>query len=192
MHTVLPDLIAPSAVGGSYTTYWSLQSPGGSEFGAGPAKNIYLSSNFRVDSQFIVTQNFGSLQCSDDYGYFTCGLNQTDGSRGSVYYDATPMLESGRLVDSYDIAKYKFAPGGTFNDFIPAKYTEQRIDHIFVGAGSKVSRYGILLFHYWSGGKLGDTTLSSAPGELKAEMREIHLPSDHYPICAKITFPRKR
>lgn len=102
------------------------------------------------------------------------------------------MLGSGRLVDSYDIAKYKFAPGGTFNDFIPAKYTEQRIDHIFVGAGSKVSRYGILLFHYWSGGKLGDTTLSSAPGELKAEMREIHLPSDHYPICAKVTFPRKR
>ena len=98
------DLIAPSAVGSSYTTYWSLQTPGGNEFGAGAAKNIYLSSNFRVDNQFIVTQNFGSLQCSDDYGYFTCGLNQTDGSRGSVYYDATPMLESGRSQGNPAIA----------------------------------------------------------------------------------------
>ena len=98
------DLIAPHEVGGTYTTYWSLKSPGGDEFGAGQAKNIYLSSNFRVESQFVVTQNFGSLQCSDDYGYFTCGINQSDGSRGSVYYDDTPMLESGRSQGNPAIA----------------------------------------------------------------------------------------
>lgn len=98
------DLVAPYEVGGTYTTYWSLKTPDGNEFGAGPAKNIYLSSNFRVESQFVVTQNFGSLQCSDDYGYLTCGINQTDGSRGSVYYDATPMLESGRSQGNPAIA----------------------------------------------------------------------------------------
>lgn len=98
------DLIAPQELGGPYTTYWALKSPNGDEFAAGPAKNIYLSSNFRVESQFIVTQNFGSLKCSDDYGYFTCGINQSDGSRGSVYYDSTPMLESGRSPDTPAIA----------------------------------------------------------------------------------------
>ena len=98
------DLVAPYEVGSSFTTYWAMKSPAGDEFGAGPAKNIYLSSSFKVDSQFIVTQNFGSLQCSDDYGYFTCGINQSDGSRGSVYYDATPMLESGRSLGNPAIA----------------------------------------------------------------------------------------
>ena len=102
------------------------------------------------------------------------------------------MLASGRLVDSYDIAEYRFCPGGTFNDFFPDKYTTQRIDHIFVGAGSKVSRYGVITVHYWLADKADDTEVSSAPAELKAETREIHLPSDHYPICAKITFPRKK
>ena len=102
------------------------------------------------------------------------------------------MLASGRLVDSYDIAEYRFCPGGTFNDFFPDKYTTQRIDHIFVGAGSKVSRYGVITVHYWLADKAADTEVSSAPAELKAETREIHLPSDHYPICAKITFPRKK
>ena len=65
---------------------------------------VLLSSSFRVDNQFVVTQNFGSLTCSDDYGYFTCGISQSDGGRGVVYYDETPMLESGRYQGNPAIA----------------------------------------------------------------------------------------
>lgn len=98
------DLVAPVKIGSSYSTYWALKSDTGVEFGAGPANNIYLSSNFRVEDQFIVTQNFGSLKCADDYGYFTCGVNSSDRSRGAVYYDESPMLESGRWQGNPGIA----------------------------------------------------------------------------------------
>ena len=102
------------------------------------------------------------------------------------------VIATGKLVDSYSIAEAKFAPGGTFNGWDASKFTISRIDHIFVGKGTKVSRYGILTNHYWLGEKLSDAEFKAAPKEIKAETREIHNPSDHYPICAWITFPKKR
>lgn len=101
---VSAELIAPVRSGSSYSTYWAMKSDTGTEFGSGPANNIYLSSNFRVDDQFILTQNYGSIRCSDDYGYFTCGVRSNDRSRGEVYYDESPMLESGRWQGNPGIA----------------------------------------------------------------------------------------
>ena len=98
------ELIAPVKIGSSYSTYWAMKADTGEEFGAGPANTVYLSSNFRVEDRFIVTQNFGNLKCADDYGYFTCGVNSSDRSRGAVYYDESPMLESGTWQGNAGIA----------------------------------------------------------------------------------------
>ena len=53
----------------------------------------------------------------------------------NVSQDSEPykvFAECGLLNDTYDIAKYHFAPTGTFNAFDPRRYTEIRIDHNLV------------------------------------------------------------
>ena len=94
--TVSADLVAPDAVGRTFTTYWAIENDRGERFGAGEAKNVYLSSSFRVDNSFDLIQNFGSIICADQYGYFTCGNSSLSSGRGVVYYDEAPTFESRR------------------------------------------------------------------------------------------------
>lgn len=91
------------------------------------------------------------------------------------------FAQSGVLADAFNLAKVKFAPGGTFNSFKVANHTDRRIDHIFV-AGVDVERYGVLTYHYWSDNHGTQSTLKDAPKEISAEHRGVHLPSDHYPV----------
>lgn len=78
--------------------------------------------------------------------------------------------------DSYEVAKYRFAPTGTFNGFNPNCYTTLRIDHLFATKDISVNRYGILDLHYYLA-KEGDATAS-----IKSENREIKTLSDHHPV----------
>ena len=96
--------------------------------------------------------------------------------------------ESGILEDTYETAKYRFAPTGTFNGFNPRRYTTYRIDHIFVSKGTKVSRYGVLTYHYFRdmSGELQDME-TAAPKEIKGENRDSKCISDHYAIQSFIT-----
>lgn len=94
--TVTANLVAPNAVGRTFTTYWAIENDRGERFGAGEANNVYLSSSFRVDSSFDLIQNFGSITCADQYGYFTCGNSSLSSGRGVVYYDESPTFESRR------------------------------------------------------------------------------------------------
>jgi endonuclease/exonuclease/phosphatase family metal-dependent hydrolase len=91
------------------------------------------------------------------------------------------FAQSGILKDAYNLAPIKYAPAGTFNNFKVDTHTDKRIDHIFV-KGFDVKRYGILTYHYWSDEQGSDSELNSAPTELTAEHRGVHLPSDHYPV----------
>ena len=91
------------------------------------------------------------------------------------------FAQSGVLADAYNLAKVKYAPGGTFNSFKVANHSDRRIDHIFV-AGVDVERYGILTYHYWSDNHGTQSALKDAPKEISAEHRGVHLPSDHYPV----------
>ena len=95
------------------------------------------------------------------------------------------MATSKVLKDSYDIAKYRFEPTGTFNGFNARRYTNQRIDHLFVSKGVKVSRWGVLTYHYY----LDKYALQGieAPAVIKGEKREVKCISDHYAIQAFIT-----
>ena len=91
---VSAELAAPNRLNTDFETFWAIESDKGEKFGSGPAKNVYLSSKFRVEDQFVLARNFGSITCSDDYGYFPCGSSSSNGGRGLVYYDSTPMTES--------------------------------------------------------------------------------------------------
>ena len=93
---VTADLVAPNVLHKTYTTYWSIENDRGEKFGAGEAKNVYLSSSFRVESSFDLIQNFGSITCADQYGYFLCGNSSLSSGRGVVYYDESPTFESRR------------------------------------------------------------------------------------------------
>ena len=98
------------------------------------------------------------------------------------------FAESGLLEDTYETARYRFAPTGTFNGFNPRRYTTHRIDHIFVSKGTKVSRYGVLTYHYFRDMKAAEEAMDTlAPKEIKGENRDSKCISDHYAIQSFIT-----
>lgn len=118
-------------------------------------------------AKVIVTGDFNVIQGSDAYNVFA---------------------KSGELKDCYDATKYRFAPTGTFNGFNPGRYTSHRIDHIFVTNSIKVSRYGVLTYHYYRDLKSAEREMeTSAPVEVKGEDREVKCVSDHYFVQAWIT-----
>ena len=101
------------------------------------------------------------------------------------------FAESGVLKDTYDIAKYRFAPTGTFNAFDPRRYTETRIDHIFVSNDITVSRYGVLTYHYFRNMKADEQDMgSAAPKEIKGENRDVKCLTDHYTVQSFITLKK--
>ena len=98
------------------------------------------------------------------------------------------FAESGILKDTYDAAKYRFAPTGTFNGFNPCRYTPHRIDHIFVSKSAKVSRYGVLTYHYFRDMKAEMQDMeTAAPKNIKGENRDSKCISDHYAIQSFVT-----
>ena len=106
------------------------------------------------------------------------------------YSDATAtMLSDGRFQDSHIIAQTRFMPNGTFNNFNPEAYTISHIDHIFVGTGSTVTRFGVLTYHYWDSATGDDEKLKAAPSEIKADTRRVRCISDHYPINSYVILP---
>lgn len=89
------------------------------------------------------------------------------------------FTESGVLKDCFTCAGKRFAETGTFNSFNVSRWTENRIDHIFVSLPLCVTHYGILTDCYWT----NDSTDASSP---QAPTRRT--PSDHYPVFARIAW----
>jgi endonuclease/exonuclease/phosphatase family metal-dependent hydrolase len=102
------------------------------------------------------------------------------------------------LKDSYDLAKYRFEPTGTFNGFNARRFTNCRIDHLFVSKGTKVSRWGVLTYHYYRTPTAEEVAAAEAkfaaalaknPKKKRptSEKRDIKCLSDHYAIQAWVT-----
>ena len=88
------------------------------------------------------------------------------------------------LKDTYDAAKYRFAPTGTFNGFNPSRYTTHRIDHIFVSKSVDVASYSVMTLHYW---RATDEEIEAGKRNYaNIETRPVHLLSDHYPVQVKV------
>ena len=101
------------------------------------------------------------------------------------------IITSNGFEDTFESAKYRFAPTGTGHGFRPRYFTERRIDHIFVSKGIKASRYGVLTYHYYRDINAAEEAMeTAAPKEIKGENREIHCLSDHYTIQSFITLKK--
>jgi endonuclease/exonuclease/phosphatase family metal-dependent hydrolase len=113
--------------------------------------------------------------------------------------DSYKVLANSKILkDSYDAAQVRFAPTGTFNGFNPRRYTTHRIDHLFVSKKLKVSRWGVLTYHYYRTPTAEEAAATEAkfqaalqknpkkkrPG---GENREVKCLSDHYAIQAWVT-----
>ena len=94
---------------------------------------------------------------------------------------------STRFADAFEAAKVRYAPTGTANKFDMNSMTESRIDHIFVGEGVPVKRYGVLTDSYRVP-KTADPAESKSgnfPKEVTFEEYEARLPSDHFPVLVE-------
>ena len=100
--------------------------------------------------------------------------------------DSYKVLATSKVLkDTYDLAKYRFEPTGTFNGFNPRRFTNCRIDHLFVSKGVKVSRWDVLTYHYYFDKYAAEGKV--APADIKTDKREVKCISDHYAIQAWVT-----
>lgn len=93
------------------------------------------------------------------------------------------LANSGILSDSYEKAKIRYTPNGTFNSFKTNLMTNSRIDHIFVSGKFEVDRYGILTDTYRI--PLKDSKEIHAgdfPKEVFSMEADPRVPSDHFPV----------
>jgi endonuclease/exonuclease/phosphatase family metal-dependent hydrolase len=99
------------------------------------------------------------------------------------------LNNSGRLKDSYILAKIKYAPNGTFNGFNVNTKTDSRIDHLFVSKAFTVKKYGILTDTYpgLPAKKNEAADSSNFPKEVSLEKNQARLPSDHYPVMIQVS-----
>ncbi|MDR2951023.1 MAG: endonuclease/exonuclease/phosphatase family protein [Prevotella sp.] len=105
----------------------------------------------------------------------------------------TLLSTSGILTDSYERADVRYALNGTFNAFKPDLLTNSRIDHIFVSPSLYVERYGVLTDTYRTP-RDGENNIKAGdfPKEYSFEGCDIRLPSDHFPVCVKLVYKKKK
>ncbi len=113
--------------------------------------------------------------------------------------DSYKVLANSKILkDAHDVAKVRFEPTGTFNGFNPKRYSTHRIDHIFVSKKLKVSRWGVLTYHYYRTPTAEEAAaleakiqaaLAKNPKKKRptGENRDIKCLSDHYAIQAWVT-----
>jgi len=131
----------------------------------------------RRQSARLVLSRIGEM-CGDEPVILTGDFNvdQTDES-------FKLLAGSGVLEDSYAKAAVRYALNGTFNAFDPNRKTESRIDHIFVGGGIRVERYGILTDTYRSASEQR-VEADDFPSEVEMRKAVARTPSDHFPVQA--------
>ena len=105
-------------------------------------------------------------------------------------HDSYSLLANSKtLEDSYNTARIKFDPNGTFNAYHPDGMTTSRIDHIFVSPNFVVDRYGVLTDTYRSPlAKPEKNERGDFPKEVFTMKAEIKNLSDHYPIKVVLSY----
>lgn len=101
------------------------------------------------------------------------------------------LNDSNYLKDSYELAKRKMVWNGSFNNFEPTEWSDNRIDHVFVTKGVAVSDYAVLTDTYRVPMPANDPRIrnfDATKGDINPNF-EIKLPSDHYPIFERVEIP---
>lgn len=92
------------------------------------------------------------------------------------------IVESGVLADTHELSPIVYMPTGSWNDYITNGYSTDRIDHVFVSPGVKVSRWGVLTDTY--------RDAPTAESEKSADgiaLTQTRHPSDHFPVLVTLT-----
>ena len=140
--------------------------PSGKEFLYFNLHMDHIGTTARVESAKLIKRKIDSL--GTQLPTFLSGDFNVDQFSPSY----ATVLEGGTLVDSHDVADIVYELNGTFNNFNPSGYSNERIDHIFVSPGVKVYRYGILTDTYRT---------VEADGSIRART-----PSDHFPVAITV------
>lgn len=140
----------------------------------------HIGAVSRTESARLVLRKITEL-CADDPYILTGDFNV---DQHSVAY--AELVQSGKLLDTYEAAKYRMAENGTYNGFNPDKHNDLRIDHIFVSPQIGVHNYGILTHSFWSRAQ------ASTSGENDARNHQVRVISDHYPVSAKIELKQSK
>lgn len=97
------------------------------------------------------------------------------------------LNESGIMKDAFEKAEFVYQTTGTFNNFNPGAYTENRIDHIFLSPDFRVKKYGVLTDTYFTPEDFSETEdTSNFPKEVSLKKWRARTPSDHYPVMIVI------
>ncbi|MBO4906821.1 MAG: endonuclease/exonuclease/phosphatase family protein [Bacteroidaceae bacterium] len=88
------------------------------------------------------------------------------------------FTQSGLLNDAFTTSRLHFAENGTFQGYHTERHTTGRIDHIFVTTDITVDAYATHTDSYWT--------------EEDNGTQKQRLPSDHYPVFARIALPNQR
>jgi len=124
-----------------------------------------------ASEQVILTGDFNVDQHSDSYALINT---------------------SGKLKDTYDLAKVLYAPNGTFNNFDSNLKTDSRIDHIFVTSNLHAMRYGVLTDTYrMKVDNAKEIKSSNFPSEVSLHQYIARVPSDHFPVEVILEYSKK-
>ena len=91
------------------------------------------------------------------------------------------LTAPGAFVDALSKTNRTICTNGTTNAFDVNKYSDSRIDHVFISERFSVYKYAILPYVYW------DTT-----GREKHQHHHARMASDHYPVTTILELPRLR
>lgn len=143
----------------------------------------HVGRKARVESVKLVQQKMKELGA--DIPTFLSGDFNVDQTHDSYRV----LAESGVLADAYTVSPLVYALNGTFNSYHTDRYTDSRIDHIFVSPGVDVIKYGILTDTYRTP-EYDDAPQQAhdAPEGLKVTRYCPRVPSDHFPVMIKVSF----
>lgn len=87
------------------------------------------------------------------------------------------LTAPGAFTDALSKTNRTIRTNGTTNGFDADRYSDSRIDHVFISQRFSVYKYAILPYAYW---------------REHGHKHQAHLPSDHYPVTTILELPRLR
>lgn len=140
----------------------------------------HVGETARVESVKLVMRKMEEL--GGDIPTFLSGDFNVDQTHASY----RELAESDKLVDSYTVSPLVYALNGTFNSYHTDRYTDSRIDHIFVTPDVEVIKYGVLTDTYRTAEYTeAPEQAANAPEGLKVTRYCPRVPSDHFPVLIK-------
>lgn len=145
----------------------------------------HVGKQARIESAKLVKQRIAEIAVPGEHAIVTGDFNVDQ-----THQSYQTMKGNNELLDSYEVADFRYAPNGTFNSYQTDGFTTSRIDHVFVTPQLNVEKYGVLTDTYRTAdGETEKAVLGDAPQEIEARKYTPRTPSDHFPVMVVLSFP---